>query len=462
MSDYEFDLITLGAGSGGVRASRLAGSYGAKVAIIEASRLGGTCVIRGCVPKKLLVYASTVAEEIEDAKGYGWTIGDVSFDWAHLIEAKNRELDRLEAIYGKLLSNANVEIVGGRATLIDAHTVQVGDRVMTSKRILIATGGHPALPNIPGIEHAITSAEALDLPALPEEIVILGGGYIAVEFAGVFNALGVKTTIVIRADQVLRGFDADVRSHLTTEMERKGIHIRAGVQVEELKKGDDGRITVMLADGDHLVASHVLAATGRLPNTRGLNLDGVGVEIDPQTGAIKVDEWSQTSVPSIWAVGDVTNRVNLTPVAIGEGRAFAETEFNNNPIRMDHHAVPAAVFSHPTIGTVGLSEAEARAQGPVDIYKANFRPLKNTISGRQDRTLMKLVVRRSDKVVVGAHMVGPDAPEIIQGLAIAVKVGLTKTQFDATVAIHPTSAEEFVTMRTPEPEPEARVLAAAK
>lgn len=457
MSAYDYDLITLGAGSGGVRASRLAGSYGARVAVIEDSRLGGTCVVRGCIPKKLLVYGAHVADDIEDARAYGWTIGEVSFDWGRLIAAKNAELDRLEGVYGNLLRNAGVDILKGRGRVVDAHTVAVklhdgSERAITAERLLVATGGHPLLPPVPGIELALTSTEALDLPALPEEIVILGGGYIAVEFAGIFNALGVKTTIVIRADQILRGFDTDVRNHLTEELEKKGIIIRANTKVERLEKTADGWVTVHLGDGSALRASHVLAATGRGPNTRGLGLAEIGVALDPQSGAVQVDEWSRTSVPSIWAVGDVTDRINLTPVAIGEGRAFAETEFNNNPITMDHANVPAAVFSQPPIGTVGLSEQDARAHGPVDIYLTRFRPLKHTITKREEQVLMKLVVRRADQVVVGAHMVGADSPEIIQGIAIAIKLGLTKAQLDSTVALHPTAAEEFVTMRTPQPE----------
>ncbi len=452
MTAYDYDLVTIGAGSGGVRAARLAGGYGARVAVIEDSRLGGTCVMRGCIPKKLLVYAAHFAHDMADAQGYGWDVGAVSFDWGRLIANKNTELDRLEAVYAKLLSGAGVETIHGRGRLVDAHTVAVGDRHLTSERILVATGGHPALPMVPGIELAITSNEALDLPTLPREIIILGGGYIAVEFAGIFSALGVKTTILIRGDRVLRGFDEDIRVHLTQELEKTAVTIVSGFGLSSLSQNAEGVITVHGSAGVAFQASHVLAATGRAPNTRGLGLAEIGVALDAKSGAIKVDQWSRSSVPSVWAVGDVTDRVNLTPVAIGEGRAFAETEFNHNPMTMDHANIPAAVFSQPPVGTVGLPEHVARAEGPVDIYLSRFRPLKHTVSGSQERTLMKLIVRRADQVVVGAHMVGPDAPEIIQGFAIAVKVGLTKAQWDATVAIHPTAAEEFVTMRTPQAE----------
>ncbi len=453
MGSYDYDLITIGAGSGGVRASRLAGGYGARVAVIEESRVGGTCVMRGCVPKKLLIYGAHFAEDIEDAKGYGWTVGQVSFDWKVLIANKNRELDRLEGIYKRILRDNNVELIEGRGTVVDAHTVDVGGRKITAERILVAVGGWPSLPKIPGIEHAITSNEALDLPELPKEIVIVGGGYIAVEFAGIFNALGVDTTIIVRGDNILRGFDADVRTDLAHELARKGIKIRRECQVRSIEKIEQGRFSILTDDGTEQHCGAIMYATGRAPNVKGLGLEEAGVELDARSGAVKVDEWSRTTVPSIWAIGDVTDRVNLTPVALNEGRCFAETEFNNNPISMDHANVPAAVFSQPPIGSVGLPEHEARLNGPVDIYLSRFKPMKYTLSGREEKTLMKLIVDRKSQRVVGAHMVGIDAPEIIQGIGIAVKAGLTKQQFDATVGIHPTAAEEFVTMRNPVPDP---------
>lgn len=454
MARYDYDLITIGAGSGGVRASRLAGGYGAKVAVVESSRVGGTCVLRGCVPKKLLIYGAHFAEDLEDAKGYGWTVGDVSFDWKTLIANKNRELERLEGIYRRILRDNNVELVEGRGVIADPHTVEVNGRTMTAERILVAVGGWPIMPDIPGIEHVITSNEALELPELPRDMVIVGGGYIAVEFAGIFNALGVETTLIIRGDNILRGFDSDVRSDLAHELERKGIKIRRETRVRSIEKCPDGRYSILTDDGTEQICGLVMYATGRAPNTRGLGLEEAGVALDPSSGAVKVDEWSRSSVDSIWAIGDVTDRVNLTPVALNEGRCFAETEFNGNPMKMDHANVPAAVFSQPPVGTVGLSEQEARKRGAVDIYLSRFRPMKYTLSGREEKAMMKLVVDRATQKVVGAHMVGVDAPEIIQGIAIAVKAGLTKAQFDATVGIHPTAAEEFVTMREPVPEPD--------
>ncbi|WP_019643490.1 glutathione-disulfide reductase [Novispirillum itersonii] len=454
MSEFEYDLITLGAGSGGVRASRLAGGYGAKVAVIEESRIGGTCVMRGCVPKKLLIYGAHFAEDLEDAKGYGWSAGDVRFDWPTLIANKNRELDRLEGIYRNILRNNKVELIEGRGRVIDAHTVEVNGRRLTTKRILVAVGGWPMLPEIPGISHAITSNEALDLPQLPKDIVIVGGGFIAVEFAGIFRALGASVTIVIRADNILRGFDQDIRADLATELERKGIRIRRRTEVQSIEKQADGRLSVLLTTGEAEACDQVMYATGRVPNTKGLGLEEAGVALDPRTGAVRVDAYSRTNVPGIWAVGDVTDRINLTPVAIREGACFAETEFNNNPQSPDHDAVPSAVFSQPPVGTVGLTEEAARARGKVDVYVTRFRPMKYTLSGREEKTMMKLIVDRATQVVIGAHMVGPDAPEIIQGIGIAVKAKLTKKDFDSTVGIHPTAAEEFVTLRTPVPDPE--------
>ena len=447
MADYDFDLFTIGAGSGGVAASRRAASYGARVAIAENVRVGGTCVLRGCVPKKLLVYGVHFAEEMEDAAGFGWTVTG-SLDWGKLIAAKNRETDRLNGIYINMLNGSGVKIVEGHAELRDAHTVLVDGKPYTANYILIATGGRPERPSIPGIEHTITSDEALELKTLPKRVVIVGGGYIAVEFAGIFNAAGSQVRELIRAPQILRGFDEDIRNHLAAEMTKKGIVIVNNQKSSRIEKvGGAVRVHV---DGDIAFdADAVMYATGRVPNTSRLGLDRVGIHLNKR-GAIAVDEWQQTTVPGIYAIGDCTDRINLTPVAIAEGRALAETLFNRNPMKMDHVDVPSAVFSQPPVGTVGLNEAAARAIcESVDIYKAVYRPMKHTLSGRDEKVMMKLVVDRASDRVLGAHMVGPDSPEIIQGLAIAVKARLTKKDFDRTIAIHPTAAEEFVLMREP-------------
>lgn len=460
MAQYDFDLFTLGAGSGGVAGTRRAGSYGARVGICEESRVGGTCVLRGCVPKKLLVYGAHFADEFADAAGYGWTVPTPSFDWPTLIANKDRELDRLNGIYLKLLEGSNVKLFEGRGRLLDPHTVEIADRdgatrTITSERIMIATGGHPVMPRIPGIEHAISSNEALDLPALPQRIVVVGGGYIAVEFAGIFATLGVETKIVIRGEELLNGFDDDVRVGLAQEYRNRGIEIRARTQIVKIEKGPGG-LTLFTQHGEEICTDVVLYATGRRPNTRTLGLAELGVELN-EVGAIQVDEWSQTKVPSIYAVGDATDRLNLTPVAIAEARSLAETIFNDNPMQFDPALVPTAVFSMPTIATVGMTEQAARAAGHrIDIYRSRFRPMKHTLSGREERTLMKLVVDRETDVVLGAHMLGADAPEIIQGIAIALKCGATKRQFDRTIGIHPTAAEEFVTMRDKVPEPVAK------
>jgi glutathione reductase (NADPH) len=447
MPDFDFDLFTIGAGSGGVAGARRAATYGAKVAVAEAVRVAGTCVLRGCIPKKLLVYGAHYADEIEDAAGYGWTIGSARLDWAKLIQAKDREIDRLHGIYVNMLKNAGVTILEGWAEIVSPNEVKLGERVYRTKNILIATGGRPERPSIPGIEHSITSDEALDLKVLPKKMVIVGGGYIAVEFAGIFAAAGVDVTILIRGEAILRGFDGDIRAHLTAELAKRDIKIRAGIQVARIEKTGTGvRLTTDLAEV--IETDIVLYATGRAPNTAGLGLEKVGVHLN-KASAISVDEWQQTTVPGIYAVGDVTDRINLTPVAIAEARGIAETLYNNNPMKADHHNVPSAVFSQPPVGSVGLSEDAARRIGNVDIYRATFRPMKHTLSGRDERTMMKLVVDRESNRVVGAHMVGADAPEIIQGLAIAVKAGLTKQQWDQTTAIHPTAAEEFVLMREP-------------
>jgi glutathione reductase (NADPH) len=439
-------MITIGAGSGGVASSRRAGSYGAKVAIVEELRVGGTCVLRGCVPKKLLVYGSQFSDAFADAEGFGWSVPTPAFDWPSLIAAKDKELDRLNQIYINMLNNSGVEIFDGRGVVVDPHTVEIAGKRYTAENILIATGGHPTAPNIPGIEHVISSNEALDLPKLPKKIVIVGGGYIAVEFAGIFNGFGVEVVEMIRREDLLYGFDDDLRVSLAQEMRTRGVEIMTKVQVSRIEKNAHG-YTVCTSAGDEVTADIVMYATGRGPNTKGLGLQEVGVAMK-ENGAVKVDEWQRTSVPNIYAVGDVTDRINLTPVAIGEGRAIAETLYNNNPVKMDHADVPSAVFSQPPIGTVGLTEEQARRQyGDIDIYCARFRPMRNILAGRDERTFMKLVVDARTDRVLGCHMLGADAPEIIQGLAVAIKCGASKRMFDQTVGIHPSAAEEFVTMR---------------
>jgi glutathione reductase (NADPH) len=446
MPRYDFDMFTIGAGSGGVASSRRAGGYGARVAVCEESRVGGTCVIRGCVPKKLLVYGAQFADAFADAAGFGWTVPEPEFDWAALIEAKDREIERLSQIYRNMLKNSGVELIEGRGVLVDPHTVAINGRHYTADKILIAAGSHPTVPDIPGIEHVISSNEALDLATLPRRIVIVGGGYIAVEFAGIFNGFGAEVVELIRREELLYGFDDDIRVALAQEMRGRGVEIHGRTQVARIEKRQHG-YSVYTTTGQEFSADVVMYATGRNPNTKELGLAEIGVEIT-RNGAVVVDEWSRSNVPNIYAVGDVTDRINLTPVAIAEGRAVAETLFNDNPIKMDHANVPSAVFSQPPIGAVGLTEDEARRQyGEVDIYLARFKPMKNTLSGREERTLMKLVVDAHSQRVLGCHMLGPDAPEILQGLAIAVKCGVSKRMFDETVGIHPSAAEEFVTMR---------------
>jgi glutathione reductase (NADPH) len=452
MAKFDFDLFTIGAGSGGVAASRRAGAYGARVAICEDSRVGGTCVIRGCVPKKLLVYGAQFADGFTDAAGYGWHAAPPVHNWASLIAAKDREIARLERIYHKLLSDAKVTLVEGRGKLVDPHTVEVNGKRYTAANILIAAGGHPVMPAIPGIEHVITSNQALDLPSLPRRIVIVGGGYISVEFAGIFNGLGAEVTLVVRGEELLRHFDDDVRVTLAQEMRTRGIEIRARTAITRIDKRGHG-FDLATATGDELSADLVMYATGRRPNTRRIGLEEAGVVLN-EANAVAVDEWSRSSVPHIYAVGDITDRLNLTPVAIAEGRAVVETLFNSNPIKIDHANVPTAVFSQPPVGTVGLTERAARQiYGAVDIYRTRFTPMKHAVSGREERAMMKLVVDRASDRVLGCHMVGADAPEIIQGLAVAVTCGATKRQFDQTIGIHPTAAEEFVTLRERAPEP---------
>ena len=443
----DYDYFVIGAGSGGVASARRAASYGAKVAIAESVRVGGTCVLRGCVPKKLLVYGTHYAQELEDARGFGWTIDGARFDWTKLIEAKNRELDRLNGIYIKMLRDSKVEIIDGHAQIAGAGRIAINGRTISAKHILIATGGRPERPDIPGIEHTIVSDQALDLPSLPGRIVIVGGGYIAVEFAGIFRAAGVEVTMVLRGPHILRGFDQDIVAHLGAELAKRGITVRTNTRISAVERAGNA-YRVLTDNGDALDVDLVMYATGRVPNSSGLGLEAAGVHLNKR-GAIAVDEWQRTTVPDVYAIGDCTDRLNLTPVAIAEGRALAETLFNSNAQKVDHSDVPTAVFSQPPVGTVGLTEEAARKQGEVDIYRAVFRPMKHTLSGRDERTMMKLVVDRASGRVRGCHMVGDDAPEIVQALAIAVKAGLTKADFDRTIALHPTAAEEFVLMRAP-------------
>jgi glutathione reductase (NADPH) len=448
MADYDVDLFVIGAGSGGVRAARIASSYGARVMIAEEYRVGGTCVIRGCVPKKLLVYASRFSDEFEDAAGYGWTVAEPEFHWSTLIANKDREIARLEAAYTSTLERFKIALVKSRATIEDAHTIRLatGARVRT-ETILISTGAWPHLgPKIPGLEHAISSNEAFHLPGLPKRIVVQGGGYIAVEFACIFAGLGSEVTLVYRGENILRGFDDDVREHLRNEMRGRGITVTCGHTVSAIEKSID-EFKVRLSDNSAIAADKVMFAIGRRPNIMGLGLENLHVKIH-EHGGIAVDEYSRSSVPNIYAVGDVTNRVNLTPVAIREGHAFADTLYGSKPTPVDHTNVPTAVFSEPEIGVIGLTEHQAREQlAVVDVYKTSFRPMKATLSGRNTRSFMKLLVDGVTDRVVGCHIVGADAGELIQIIGVAVKMGATKADFDATMAVHPTAAEELVTLR---------------
>jgi glutathione reductase (NADPH) len=448
MADHDVDLFVIGAGSGGVRAARIASSYGARVMIAEEYRVGGTCVIRGCVPKKLLVYASRFSDEFEDAAGYGWTVAEPEFHWPTLIANKDREIARLEAAYTSTLERFNVALVKSRAMLEDANTVRLatGARVR-AETILISTGAWPHLgPKIPGIEHVISSNEAFHLSELPKRIVVQGGGYIAVEFACIFAGLGSEVTLVYRGENILRGFDDDVREHLRNEMRGRGINVTCGHTVDGIEKSSDG-FKVRLSDNNMIAADKVMFAIGRRPNVMGLGLEGLQMKIH-EHGGIAVDDYSRSSVPNIYAVGDVTNRVNLTPVAIREGHAFADTVYGGKPTPVDHANVPTAVFSEPEIGVIGLTEQQARARiAIVDVYKTSFRPMKATLSGRNTRSFMKLLVDGVTDRVIGCHIVGPDAGELIQIVGVAVKMGATKADFDATMAVHPTAAEELVTLR---------------
>ncbi len=449
MADHDVDLFVIGAGSGGVRAARVASSYGARVMIAEEHRVGGTCVIRGCVPKKLLVYASRFADEFEDAAGYGWTVSEPAFHWPSLIANKDREIARLEAAYTATLERYKVALVKSRAVIEDANTVRLlanGARVH-AETMLIATGAWPHLgPKIPGLEHVISSNEAFHLEELPKRIVIQGGGYIAVEFACIFAGLGSEVTLVYRGENILRGFDDDVREHLRNEMRKRGITVTCGHTVAAVEKSGDEFVT-RLSDHSTITSDKVMFAIGRRPNVMGLGLDTLHVKIH-EHGGIDVDQFSRTSVPNIYAVGDVTNRVNLTPVAIREGHAFADTVYGNKPTPVDHTNVPTAVFSEPEVGVIGLTETQARERCAIlDVYKTTFRPMKATLSGRDTRSFMKLLVDGTTDRVVGCHIVGPDAGELIQVVGIAVKMGATKADFDATMAVHPTAAEELVTLR---------------
>ncbi|KAJ8762151.1 hypothetical protein K2173_007304 [Erythroxylum novogranatense] len=457
---YDFDLFTIGAGSGGVRASRFAANVGARVAICElpfstissetTGGVGGTCVLRGCVPKKLLVYASKYSHDFDESRGFGWNYdSEPKHDWSTLIANKNAELQRLTGIYKNILHNANVTLIEGRGKIVDPHTVDVDGKLYSARYILISVGGRPFIPDVPGSEYAIDSDAALDLPSRPEKIAVVGGGYIALEFAGIFNGLGSEVHVFIRQKKVLRGFDEEIRDFLAEQISLRGIELHTEESPQAILKSADGSFSLKTSKGTVEGFSHIMFATGRRPNTKHLGLEDVGVEVT-ESGAIEVDEYSRTSVPSIWAVGDVTNRLNLTPVALMEGGALAKTLFHNEPTKPDYRAVPSAVFSQPPIGTVGLTEEQAvKEYGDVDVFTANFRPLKATLSGLPDRVLMKLIVCAKTNRVLGLHMCGEDSPEIVQGFAVAVKAGLTKADFDATVGVHPSAAEEFVTMRTP-------------
>lgn len=448
--DFDYDLFVLGAGSGGVRASRMSASYGAKVAVAESMFLGGTCVNVGCVPKKLFVYGSHFHEDFQDAKNYGWEVPPSTFDWPTLRDNKTIEINRLNGIYNNLLDDAGVTLYQHHARLLDPHTVQVGDETVTARYILVATGGWPVMPDIPGIEHAISSNEAFYLPEFPETATVIGGGYIAVEFAGIFAGLGAKTTLIYRGEMFLRGFDDSIRHFVKDEIEKKGVELLFETEVTAIHKQDDGALQLELTRGSSRRTDTLLCATGRSPKTQGIGLEDAGVALG-EKGEILINEDYQTNVDNIYAIGDVTDRIQLTPVAIEEAMCLSSNLFTDAPKRrMDYQNIATAVFCQPNIGTVGLTEAEAAADfaGDLDIFESQFKPMKHTISGRDERTLLKMIVQRSTDRVLGIHMVGPDSGEIIQGLAVAMVAGATKAQFDATVGIHPTAAEEFVTLRS--------------
>lgn len=447
MSDFDFDLFVIGAGSGGTRASRMSAAYGAKVAVAEEYRVGGTCVIRGCVPKKLLIFGAHFAEDLKDARRFGWDVPDCHFDWPTLRDNVLADVDRLNGLYTQGLENNGVTIFHERATIIGPNEVTLASgKVVRAKTILIATGAHPHVPSFPGSEHGITSNEVFHLETLPKRVLIAGGGYIANEFAGIFNEFGSKVTLVNRTDVILRGYDTQVRDRLLQISMTKGIDFRFFAEFEKIEKLEDGSLRVSMSGHDPIEVDCVLFATGRVPNTKGLGLEAVGVELDK--GAVKVDADNRSSIDSIYAVGDVTNRVQLTPVAIREGQAFADTLFGGKPHQVDYHCIPSAVFSHPPIAAVGMTEGEARnALGSVKVYTSDFRAMKNVLAGRHERALYKMICDGVTGRVVGLHMIGPDAPEILQAAAVAVKAGLTKDAFDATVALHPTMAEELVLLK---------------
>jgi len=448
VSDKDYDLFVIGAGSGGVRAARMAAGFGARVAVAEDRYMGGTCVNVGCVPKKLYVYASEFSHAFEDSQGFGWDASRPAFDWATLRDNKKTEISRLNAIYRNLLDGVNVDTINGRARIIDAHTVAVGDNEFRADKILIATGGWPFIPEFPGREYAVTSNEVFDLANFPKRLVVVGGGYIAVEFAGIFNGLGSAVTQLYRGPLFLRGFDADIRAHAAQEIQKSGVDLRFEVNVEAISRSVDG-LHIKVSDGSSITADAVLYATGRKPHLEGLGLENAGVAIN-EMGYIEVDEEFRTSQSNIFALGDVTGGMELTPVALAEGMSFARRQFNAMDKEVEYDFIPTAVFCQPNIGTVGYTEDEARAKfGHIRLFKSTFRPMKHTISGRDEKTFMKLIVDKASDRVVGIHMMGPDAGEIIQGMAIALKAGATKAMFDSTIGIHPTAAEEFVTMREP-------------
>ncbi len=449
MSKFDFDLFVIGGGSGGVRAARVAaGEYGATVGLAEESRYGGTCVIRGCVPKKLMVFASSYGDAFEDARSYGWDVNDGPFDWHNFADKMRSELDRLEGVYRNLLDNSGVEKFDARATVKDAHTVKLSTgEEKTAKHILIATGGRPVRPPMENAELGLVSDDIFDLPSLPKSILIVGGGYIACEFACILHGLGVEVSMYYRGGQILNGFDDEARGIVSEQMRQRGINMHSGASILEMEEREGG-IWVKSTMGKEKIFDHVFFATGRKPNSDDMGLEDVGVKLG-RNGAIEVDEYSQTGVPSIYAIGDVTDRVNLTPVAIREGMAFVETVFGSNPTPVDHELIPSAVFTQPEMGTVGLSEEEAAEQEPIEVYATSFKPMQQSFAGRDDRVLMKLVVSKKTRTVLGCHIVAPQAGEMIQLAGIAVKMGATKEQFDATCAVHPTMSEELVTMRNP-------------
>ncbi len=455
MAEFDYDMFVIGIGSGGVRAARFAANFGAKVAAAEDRYMGGTCVNVGCIPKKLFVYASHFPHDFEDAAAYGWTVGEASFDWTTLRDNKDKEIGRLNGIYENMLGNAGVEVFKARATVVDPHTVDVGGKQVTAKYILIATGGWPSVPDIPGKEHAITSNEFFHMEEWPERAIVVGGGYIAVELTGVFHGLGTNVIQLYRGPHFLRGFDDDVRHHLADEMRKQKVDLRFNANIARIEKDGD-ELVADLEDGTQMRTDVILYATGRSPNSANIGLEAAGVELG-KGGAVVVDEGFKTSVPSIYAIGDVIDRVQLTPVALEEGMVVANELFNEKAGAVDYTNIPTAVFSQPSIGTVGLTEAQARDKyGEVDIYMSDFKALKHTLTGRDERTLMKMIVHPETDAVLGVHMVGPEAGEIVQGIGIALKAGATKATFDATIGIHPTSAEEFVTMREKVPDEDRR------